>query len=281
MHTTKTVLTALALCALYTPASAIEPLATYDAFNGDRINPDLWIGTGVNEFTLDVMRAVESGDLRLANRSYGDRTVTGGRVNRNVRLRFSNSNAVHTVAGLFRVNSLELVGCSVGTGTSTQAEIRIDGYFFNDGTSSGPGDETGDVWIQIRLDRNTSSTLPAGQMRVTANVFHCQDPVCETGPDLLFDTTSLGTVNIGETVFLAVIWDADNDRFIFFRNGFAPLSYTYTGDVVTDANPPGSTFGKTLTNRARVENCIPDPGPMGHMDAVIGQVWVNESAAPP
>ena len=96
---------------------------------------------------------------------------------------------------------------------------------------------------------------------------------------MLFDSTSLGTVAVGELVFLAVIWDADNDQFIFFRNGFPPLTYTYAG-VVTDTDPPGSTFGKHLDNRVRVENCIPDPEPMGYMDTIVGHVWVNQSGAP-
>ena len=259
MHPLKPILSMFFLWGLSTSASAIEPFATYDAFSGDRINPDRWIALGTDPFTLDVVRAVGSGVLWLGNRSYGDRSVTGGRVRHDVRLQFANSNAIHSIAGLFQVTALDLVGCSAPSGTSTQVEVRIDGYFFNDGSSSGAGDATGDIWIQLRLDRSTSSGLPAGRMRVTSNVFHCQDSRCDTGPDLFFDATSLGTVGIGEPVLLAVLWDADNDRFIFARNGFPALVYSYTNDVATDANPPGSLSGKRLTNRARIESCVPDP----------------------
>ncbi|MDH3690788.1 MAG: hypothetical protein OEU36_15175 [Gammaproteobacteria bacterium] len=113
-------------------------------------------------------------------------------------------------------------------------------------------------------------------------VFLCGDPDCDTGTDLFFDDTTLGTIAPGQSTLLALAWDPDNDRFIFAR-GF-PLqlvAYNYTG-VLTDVDPPTSDLPsfvhKRVEVRAIVENCVTGPRASGFMEVFVDDLFVNQSA---
>ena len=281
MRTLSTWVFSFALYAVCAPATAVEPLATYDSFSGDRIDPQLWQGSDISRFTVDAAREVSRGNLRLSNRSYADQSFSGGRVKRSVRLNFSDSDSVTSLLGWLNVRDLELVGCSIDTGTSTRAEVRFSGYFFNDGTSTGPGDYTGDVWARIRLSRESDSTDPSGILSVAVQVWQCSNPSCAgDGTTFFLDSTSLGTVSVGEWVAIGIIWDPDRDLFVFYRSGAPPLAYSYATDVSSDAFPPVIPAGKEVNARVIAENCVPEPRPMGKIEAEIAAILVNESAAP-
>ncbi len=269
-----------------TPAQAIEPFALLDDFSGDRINDGIWDGSRrPDSDILDVAREVKDGELHLLSRSYADFTPPGTTKNTAVRLFLKDGDSVTQMAARFRVNALEMNGCTGSNAGNIAA--RLAGYWF---THSGPPDPFSadrNVFANIRILRNLDSLDPPGVMRVAAVVFLCGDPDCETGTDLLFDDTTLGTITPGQSTHLAMAWDPDNDRFLFARGVPDPvqlLAYSYTGDV-TDVDPPTPTselsfVHKRVEIRARVENCVSGPRASGFMEVFVDNVHVNQSAIP-
>ncbi len=117
-------------------------------------------------------------------------------------------------------------------------------------------------------------------MAIGSQVFLCADPGCNTGDTLLFDTTSLGTITPGQSVILAVVWEPDNDRFIFLRAfPVQRLIFNYA-DTLTDVDLPGIVH-KRVELRADIENCATGPRAMGFMEVFVDQVFVNQYAVSP
>ena len=262
--------------ALSAPAQSVEPLALYDNFDGQRINPDLWDPRTIDSFILDAAREVRNGRLRLFARVYGDTSVTdGGRNLQPLRLFFKNSDAVTSIESWVRVNSVNASGCPVPTGTSSRIGYRISGYYYNDG-SGGPGDATGDVWASFELRRGSGSTAPPGEMRIITNVFHCQDPACDTGIDLHFDDTTFGTASLGQLIRLLLEFDPATNTFAFQRD-FQPSVVVPV--AIPNLGPPA--FRKRIGIRANVENCAEAPRPVVDMETDVFLVRTNVSAVPP
>ncbi len=266
------------------PAQAIEPFVLLDDFSGDRIDNAIWNGSRrPDSDTLDVARAVVGGELRLIGRTYADTPAPGAFNSDRVRLILNNSAPVTQMAASFRVNAVEISGC---TGSATASAIlgRLAGYFFTTGGPPAPLDATRNIFVGIRVQRLSNSIDPPGVMEIGAQVFLCGDAGCNTGTTLLIDTTTLGTITPGQSVTLAVAWDPDNDRFLFAR-GF-PLQffiYDYAG-ILTDGNPPSpdlSFVHKRMELRANIENCVTGPRASGFMDLSIDNLLVNQSAVSP
>ena len=87
----------------------------------------------------------------------------------------------------------------------------------------------------------------------------------------------LGTVKTGEWVRLLLQWDRNQDRFIFQRDREQPAFVSYTG--FSDAAPPGIQL-KTLGADHFIANCATNPTPVGMVDAIFDNVFVNQSALP-
>ena len=242
-----------------TPAQALEPFVLLDDFLGDRIDNAIWNGSRrPDSDTVDVAREVQGGELRLMGRTYADAPLPRATNSDRVRLFLNNSGPVTQMAASFRVNAVEISGC---TGSATASGIlgRLAGYFFTTGGPPAPLDATRNIFVGIRVQRRSDSIDPPGVMEIGAQVFLCGDASCNTGTTLLIDTTTLGTVAVGESVTLAVAWEPENDRF-FFARGF-PLQFSifnYNG-ILTDGNPPSpdlSFVHKRMELRANIENCV-------------------------
>ncbi len=271
---------ALSLILAGAPAQAIEPWALLDDFLGDRIDKAIWNGSRQPDAdTLDVAREVQGGELRLMGRTYAD-TLLPGEVNSDrVRLFLNNPGPVTQMAALFRVNAVEISGCTDGA-TGSDILGRLAGYFFTTGGPPAPFDATGNIFVDIRVQRLSNSIDPPGVMEIGAQVFLCGDAGCNTGTTLLIDTTTLGTITPGQSVTIAVAWEPENDRF-FFARGFPVqfITYDYAG-ILTDVDLP-QIVQKRVELRASIENCVTGPRAIGFMDLSIDKLWVNQSAVSP
>ena len=67
-------------------------------------------------------------------------------------------------------------------GATGRARTRIRSMFFNNGTSTGPGDATGDVGAGVQLVRQAD-----GLDAIEWFVFRCDDAPCDASTDLAFD----------------------------------------------------------------------------------------------
>jgi hypothetical protein len=258
------------------PANALEPFALYDDFTGDRIDPNKWIARDITGGVLDAVRVVNHNRLHLRSRAYSNTTFTGGRNRGDVRLNLANANAITAMRAHLVVTGVDVVGCGEPTGTVTRMRGRIGGQFFNDGTSSGPGDSTGDLFVQMVVFRSSDSLDPPGVMGIFANLFHCGEPACIGGTTLFVDNVSFGTIRVGEVTRFTIQWDEPNNLFIFQRDRQPPVFAAY--DPALNVAPP--VGGKQLGIASEIENCAVAPRPEGSMNVVFDNVLVNESARP-
>ncbi|MDH3690789.1 MAG: hypothetical protein OEU36_15180, partial [Gammaproteobacteria bacterium] len=92
------------------------------------INEGIWDGRRrPDSDILDVAREVQGGELRLLNRSYADFTPPGTTNFTAVRLFLDDSDLVTQMLARFRVNAVEMSGC---TGSAPRGQIvgRLAGY---------------------------------------------------------------------------------------------------------------------------------------------------------
>lgn len=266
------------------PAQAIEPFVLLDDFSGDRIDKDIWNGSWRPEGdVLDFAREIKGGELRLMSRTYADSPAPGQRNTTRVRLFPNNSDAITQMLALVRVDAVEINGCT-DSATVSNVRGRLSGYFFTTDGPPDPVDATRNVFAAIRLWRRSDSLDPPGMLEVGTQVFVCGDPDCAgPGESLLFEPFG-DPIALGQPILLGLIWDPDNDRFIFART--SPLrfaTFDYAG-ILTDVDPPSSDVrfvAKHLEVRPRIENCATGPRASGFMDLFVDGVWVNQSALDP
>ena len=124
------------------------------------------------------------------------------------------------------------------------------------------------------MERSSNSTDPPGVLRVVAVVIHCHDVDCSDRTFL--SVTPLGTVTTGQWVKLLMQWDQANHQFIFQRGSQTPVIVPY---LVSDTAELGIQ-SKDLEVVQFVANCTAAPRPVGMVDALFDNVFVNQSAQP-
>lgn len=170
-------------------------------------------------------------------------------------------------------------GCSV----HNSARAEIFGHFFNDGSSTGPGDLTGDVFAIVSLERRVEETSAGPVVRnvVAARVGRCNTSACRiTWQTVPFTRTwTVGTAHV-----LTIAWQPASDRFVFTVSGggVAAESRTVVYTQADSAPPRGYAYD------LRVES---QPGFCGNserdeliwstvsIDARFDNVQVNSAAA--
>src|SRR5262249_1918926 len=141
----------------------------FDGFNGAQINQNIWHGwessgaPGV--INTDALRTVKNGQLDLALRSFGSTssnsgTVNGGRFG----LRLNNPGGLSLLFVQVAVQQFVAQACAANP-SSTRPQARVIASFFNDGSSTGTGDQTGDVFGILRVAQD-SSTGPEFSLEV-------------------------------------------------------------------------------------------------------------------
>jgi hypothetical protein len=236
------------------PEIAQAQLVLYDNFNSGKINPEKWngfepAGTAAAPNAESGRRVVEK-KLQLHLTSYGETSSdTGGPSGGNQRLRFNNPTPITGIQAKVAIQKAVAQGCAANL-TDARSRVQITGAFFNDGSSSGSGDETGNFQpsIEMRLDSN-------GNRNIFAFVQRCDDPQCDNTttivPHLFTTSWTLGAFRT-----LKLVWDEANDQFLFTVNPGTPAAETanlsYTG--FSDANPPENDRKEIRINNDPV-NC--------------------------
>jgi hypothetical protein len=254
----------------------LEPLKLYDNFEQVPINPDKWFG---DEFHfggsfLDLARKAtqEKHHLQILNRFYNQTNSDIGESFGLFRLGFTRPETITAIRSRVQVRNAESTGC-LQNPTPTRATAQIFGFFFNTNATV-PGNAANDVIAGVAVRRPSDSTAPLNVLEIFYFVGHCIDPNCVESPFL--GSGLLGTVTTGEWVSLLLQWDKGQHRFIFQRDREQPVFVTYQ---VFDTAPPGVQL-KTLGADHFVANCAADPRPVGMVDALFDNVFVNQSAQP-
>ncbi len=226
------------------PASALEPLALYDDFSGTRLDPAKWRGSELGEWGSDAVRSIQTNSLDLLY--IGDCDTTANNV---------------SCESILQVNF-----------TNPAAAARLYGAFFNTGAPI-PSSHVNDVVARIQVGRSSTSTDPASILRVNARVYHCLDQDCLNATDLYLQ--DMGPMTIGQRTTLGMQWDQTDHAFVFARDN-QPFIFFYG---LSDVTPPGRP-DKRLDAAMDVPSCTTTPRPEGLIEAVIDNVFVNQSATP-
>lgn len=143
-------------------------------------------------------------------------------------------------------------------GTSSSARAQTIGGYFNDGSSGGAGDRTGDIVVIFELRKDGD-----GGNRIVASVNRCTEATCPFSTAIVAPgNPSVFTTSwaVGTPVTLRTVWETENDRFRFVLDpgsaGAEARFISYAG-IVTDASPPVADF-KSIRILNITENCVAD-----------------------
>jgi hypothetical protein len=206
----------------------------------------------------------------------GSPTPTGFLVARNY-VRFVNPTAITAIEATFTVDrNLSLVPCAANNagGVTQAAPSHIALARFNDGTSTGPGDRTGDIEGVIGTFRNGSSTDGPGILQVFGAIIRSTAPSGNFNDTLA--SVVLGTVRTGQVFTLRLVWDKPNKQFLYSLNGGAPQALSYTKSDGAEAVSP---FAQ-IFQRHMAANCH-DHAVEIDSTTKIGPVLTNASAVIP
>lgn len=161
------------------------------------------------------------------------------------RLLINDPAPITTIEAQVTVTEAEVQNCAANTSTG-RSRAGIHASLFNDGSSTGAGDPTGDIRARIEKRRDS-----AGANTIRASIFRCGSAGCGTSATLTsFTFVTSWVFRVADTLRLE--WDAAGDQVLFTVNGVENAALSYVG--VSDANPPGSDF-RQLEVRNDPENC--------------------------
>jgi hypothetical protein len=251
-------------------APAAAQLVVYDDFAAGALSGDRWRGGRGGGNILEIERSITpEGQLFK-------RVRLEGRNNEDIGITFGDHQLVFTSEGFpylqfdLTVAGANLQPCPVaGSGVSlgyVQASMRL----FNDGTSTGPGDQTGDIAAWIQVERTTAfaanpATADPAIFEALASVFRCVTPTCTHE---VLSRTSLGLVLVGQPNTFSIRWDAFSNMIIFQRNADPPVA-------VPNAHPVVAPRGERLLGvTGGAANCTAPPRPVADLLVLIDNVVV-------
>jgi hypothetical protein len=238
-------------------SEARAALTLYDSFNdGTTINPEKWSGSegsaGSAAPSTESRRQISAKQLELRLTSWGGtESDSGNSGSSSIRLNIADPAAAQakTIQAAVSMPSAGVEGCD-SNAYDTNARARIAGGFFNDGSSTGASDRTGDIMAAIEKIKDSS-----GVFVIRAWVARCKDATCSTtGVFLSHDFTSTWTETKADTLKLQ--WVPSQNKFIFTVNP-GPLKESYAlsyNGLYTDTHPAIADF-RHLAIYNYVANC--------------------------
>ena len=311
---------ALVTSVSWTIPAGSQTLGLYDDFDSGPLDPERWLGYeysidkydshpealyGTPDWNANVgdpailasMRRVVNGQAQIALTSYrvpgqgyderGARARSGLRVNHVV---LSDHRPVVTAVQA-RVNvasasvpTPDLICHPSDLGT---ARAELFGHFFNDGTSTGAGDLTGDVFALARLSRQVQSTVD-GEEGVLSEVVEAQTGRCNNadcsrvrwGPTIAFERTWA----TGASHVLTIVWQRASDAFVVTVAGGGTTESCTVPYAMADATPPRG-YAYDLRVETRPRRCYTQMGASNlvpqevSIDARFDNVRLNSTAA--
>lgn len=240
-----------------------QTFTLYDPFNPGPIDPALWRGFEQNTHSqvirnTDAARIIVGGFLQTVLTSAhlgtpGNDTGSAGAGRLGLQIArqdlLDDEPAITGLSTNVKVMSAGTQNCLTNT-TATRTRAQVFGLFFNDGTSTGPTDRTGDVLAGINLERNSK----VGD-HIVAFLDRCPDAACTFSSNLKF-VVFTQTWHQGGPVPVSVFWDRINNMFVFtVGKGKSREIHTLTyGDLGLSDAKPAVAFFHTL----RVGNSLPN-----------------------
>jgi hypothetical protein len=218
-----------------------EPFGTYEDWSNpnETIRSDRWRGAE-DAGGQEIMRKVRHLHLNMRFRLEGATNAgnTGFIESANI-LATTDPTLIDQIAGDARVKSLTVTECAANPRITRVRPFRLEIVKFNDGRSTGPTDRTGDYAGRVFASRDGDSTDAPGVLRVEGSLHVCDNADCSSRTRR--GTVQLGTVTVGATFQLRVIWDKPNKRFLFGLDANPDQPQTYTASDSAAAVLPSAT----------------------------------------
>jgi hypothetical protein len=241
------------LCGLVAPAMA--QVSVYDDFSGDLIDATRWrpnISGAGNVY--EMRRQVVGGKLVEALVVNGA-TRGGGSTFGRHELRFVQTEFT-ALAFEATVLSSSVIGCPTPGSQPSWVAVDAQLTLFNDGSSTAPDDETGDVAARLEIVRSSDVTDPPEVLQVTGHLTRCADPSCATREAI--GVVSLGPVVLRQRNTYVVDWEAPSQLVAFWKNTDPAQSIPYPHTVAA----PRAYRALRLSGSAA--DCTADPRPGAH-----------------
>jgi hypothetical protein len=243
----------VALLFLGCPGVAGAGWLVYDDFSEVVIDPVRWFGSlttgGGARPSADVNRVLKRGKLLLAMTQWGANNSDVGGVAGINALSVKDPAVIMGMEARIAMRRAEAEACPANPSVVTQSRARMLAGFFNDGSSTGPGDRTGDIVADIE------TVLDAGVGQVIrAVMFRCSDSSCRAGDSVVISTFTT-TWQFKRPHAVRIVWDPANKKFGYaMKPKTGPeevLEIPYTYD---DSRSPGGKFAQ-LQARLSVPDC--------------------------
>ena len=150
--------------------------------------------------------------------------------------------------------------------TAAIPRARLNGRFYNDGSPG--GGLSGEISASIDI-RDTGAGL-----HVAYVVRRCNNSDCSSDTILIFDDTTFGTVNLGETHTLSLVWDGTR----FFTFGFDGNTAKFDSAAVAPVAGPSESPRKRIGTRV---SGIAGPNEGAHIKATFDNVKLKVFLAKP
>ncbi len=168
--------------------------------------------------------------------------------------RFVNQNAVTALRTDVTVTALQ--------SNNSSAKVQIGGSFYNDGASTGVDDPTGDISGGFHVYSTNGGPL-------TVSFIAARQPSAQSSQLSILFSDSLGTVDIGETHTLLLVWDGS-----VFTYGMDGTTRTYDPKPIHPiVKPPILHF-----NEIRTIASTYSAGSHSYIAATFDNVYVNSEA---
>jgi hypothetical protein len=186
--------------------------AVFEDWREPTIRADRWSVAAGN--AQDARREVVGGHLATRYRFVAlPAAANVGLTSGMQRLVSRTSAATTRIAADFQVRSLEVVGCAANPTMTRIRPAIVDVGGFNDGTSSRPGDATGDHFVRVLANQEGVNPDRWDELRVQAFLFRCIDAACSNALSTTFDL-DMGRVFIGVPFTLRAEWQPEASRFV-------------------------------------------------------------------
>jgi hypothetical protein len=273
----------LLVCLVCISAQAQNPLVLYDDFNSEFMDIEKWTTSERRDggvMILESVRELHGGRLHMMGRAFGNTipippvpTPLGTRAG-DVNSSFGMGKVFQSLKVSVKVNDVEVTGCPSSNTSPSSSRARLVTFFFNaENTTPTPGNRTGDVLVQIRIQRSSISTDKPQLLEVWADVGRCSDSGCVGASEVT--VVLLGTIMLGQWGTIGVDWDVDNNQFNLKLNKEPTITVPYTWPVY-----PVSSPGNILGVANRIANCPADERAMGFIDAEFENLFVRELPSP-
>ena len=255
-----------------------QALSVYEDWSGTRIRGDRWRGGELSsgqEVVRDLQSVAGYGNyLTMSLRREGETDRNTGSRTSSTFLNIANPAEIVQIEAFMGVLDVLVARCQANT-TPSEARLLIGMTAFNDGSSTGAGDRTGDYNARVQAVRRSNSTDAPGILRLEGIVTRCEDAACSTEKQI----GALQDLGVrpptGVAFSMRLIWEAQNNRFLAGANANGNVALPYP--TVSDALPPGQPSAG-IEIRNSTANCIAG-ATEADLDAGVGPVQI--ATAPP